>query len=397
MRRNSSVIGNSGAYTSPGTPDYGDNYGRGMTKGWSSERVPLPTNSSRRHISAAALMPFNSGRALPSKWDDAERWITSPISGYGVYKTSTLPPERRPKSKSGPLGTTGVMYMPNYSPTVPALEGGSGRNFLVGSPLTTGVLMPDALSVHYGAGNGGNAYNSVYAANANANANVSTLPGLSDFLEIKSLQNDKLESYQEAEGSVSRVVSRRDMATQMSPDSSIHSSPKARSSFSALPLPIPNTTEQHGYHSEKVEVVRDVQVDKGATVTRQSKKHGARKMRKKSSDSNDLVAQWDISGAAKTSSKLQREEAKIAAWENLQKAKAEAAIRKLEMKLEKKRSASMDKILNKLRAAQTKAQDMRSSISENQTRTTSSTISHKLIFRRCLKTNSLRGCFVCCT
>lgn len=188
MRRNSSSIGNSGAYTSPGTPEYGDNYGRGVAKGWSSERVPLPTNSSKRHISAAALMPFNSGRALPSKWDDAERWITSPLSGYGVCKTSTVQPERRPKSKSGPLGTAGVVYLPSYSPTVPALGGGSGSNFMAGSPLTTGVLMPDGLSIHYTAGNGAIA-NSVYAENAITRA--STVSGLSDCLSESSIPNSQ--------------------------------------------------------------------------------------------------------------------------------------------------------------------------------------------------------------
>lgn len=131
---------NSGAYTSPGTPD---NNVLGFQKGWCSERVPL-SNSSRRHISAAALMPFNSGRTLPSKWDDAERWITSPVSSFGVIAP---PPQRRQKAKSGPLGgTPGVAYFSNYSPAVSVYEGGrSTTNFLAGSPLTTGVLVPDGL------------------------------------------------------------------------------------------------------------------------------------------------------------------------------------------------------------------------------------------------------------
>ncbi|KAL3526782.1 hypothetical protein ACH5RR_011438 [Cinchona calisaya] len=394
-KNSASIGGNSGAYTSPGTPEYGDSYGRGIPKGWSSERVPLPTNSSRKHISAAALMPFNSGRALPSKWDDAERWITSPISGYGLCKTSTLQPQRQPKSKSGPLGTPGLMYLPNYSPTAPVLEGGSGRNFMAGSPFTTGVLLPDGLSSHYGTGNVAKS-NSLYAENAIAHA--SSVPGISDFLSEPSnpsSQDDKLDDCKEAERSVSRVVSRRDMATQMSPKGSTHSSPKGSSSFSAFPLPIPTAADQLNHYSTKVEV-RDVQVDKGATVTRQSKKHRARKKRQKSSDLEDIASHWDVSEAGKSSSKLQREEAKITAWENLQKAKAEAAIRKLEMKLEKKRSTSMDKILNKLRAAQTKAQEMRSSITENQA-LRSSKISHKVLFGKYVKTTSLSHCFSCYT
>ncbi|XP_027075072.1 uncharacterized protein [Coffea arabica] len=395
MKKSSGSIGNSGAYTSPGTPEYGDNYGRGIPKGWSSERVPLPTNSSRRHVSAAALMPFNSGRTLPSKWDDAERWITSPVSGYGVCKTSNVQPQRRPKSKSGPLGPPGLMYMPNYSPTAPVLEGGSGSTFMAGSPLTTGVLVPDGLSIHYATGNGVKS-NSVFAERAIAHA--ATAPGLSDFLNecsIPSSQDHKL-GYLEAERGVSRVISRRDVATQMSPEGSTYSSPKGNSSFSAFPLPIPAAVEQHNYNSAKVEI-RDVQVDKGATITRQSKKLGARRMRRKSSDFKELASPWDISGAAKTLSKSRREEAKITAWENLQKAKAEAAIRKLEvrMKLEKKRSASMDKILNKLRAAQTKAQDMRNSNTDKHAH--QSRISTKSFFRKYMKTSPLIECFFCCT
>lgn len=116
--------------------------------------------------------------------------------------------------------------------------------------------------------------------------------------------DDKLDSSREAERNVSRVVSRRDMATQMSPERSNHSSPKGRSSFSAFPLPVPTAAQQHNSHSAKVEVIRDVQVDKRATVTRQSKKHGTRRRaRKKSSDFKDLASQWDVSGAVKTSSR----------------------------------------------------------------------------------------------
>ncbi|KAI3680913.1 hypothetical protein L6452_35692 [Arctium lappa] len=68
VNKNSSAFGDSGAYTSPGTPHYGDNDVSGFQKGWYSERVLLPSNSSRRHISTATLMPFNSARTLPSKW-----------------------------------------------------------------------------------------------------------------------------------------------------------------------------------------------------------------------------------------------------------------------------------------------------------------------------------------
>ncbi|XWS38877.1 hypothetical protein CRYUN_Cryun18bG0001100 [Craigia yunnanensis] len=62
----------------------------------------------------------------------------------------------------------------------------------------------------------------------------------------------------------------------------------------------------------------------------------------------------------------------------LMKATAEAALRKLEMKLEKKRSSSMDKIMNKLRTAKKRAQEMRSSMLANQAHQVTRT-SHKAI------------------
>lgn len=190
MRRNSgSSFRNSGAYTSPGTPEYGDNNVGELPKTWSSERVPTSSSStSRRHVSAAALMPFNSGRTLPSKWDDAERWITSPISGYGAFKNSIAQPQRRPKSKSGPLGPTGLGYLPNYSPTVAAHEGGKMRNFMVNSPLTTGVFVPDGLSVHYEAGIGAKSNSSYVENNMTRSTSV---PGLSDMISENSVPSSQ--------------------------------------------------------------------------------------------------------------------------------------------------------------------------------------------------------------
>ncbi|PIN25222.1 hypothetical protein CDL12_02028 [Handroanthus impetiginosus] len=356
MRKNSTSIRYSGAYTSPGTPEYGDNNVGEMPKPWSSERVPS-TSSSRRHISAAALMPFNSGRALPSKWDDAERWITSPISAHSSGNGLISQPQRRPKSKSGPLGPPGLVYLPSYSPIVPALEGGNVRNFVANSPLTTGVLVPDVLSIRY------DALKSNSLQGETTIARGTSAPALADLVgetSMPSSQDDKLDGSKEEESEGAQVVGCRDMATQMSPEGSTHSSSKGRLSFSTLSFTVP--TSLRGNVVAKDEV-RDVQVDKGTTTARKSKKQGLKKM--DLTNVEDVPVPWNASEESKRTSKLQREEAKITAWENLQKAKAEAAIQKLEMKLEKKRSASMDKIMEKLRTAQMKAQAMRNSLSED--------------------------------
>ncbi|KZV22119.1 hypothetical protein F511_11647 [Dorcoceras hygrometricum] len=362
MRKYSGSFRHSGAYTSPGTPEYGGTVDEG-SKGWSSERVPLPASGAgRRHISAAALIPFNSGRALPSKWDDAERWITSPISGHGFVNISAAQSQRHLKSKSGPLGSPGLAYLSNYSPT---MDGGSVHNFMGNSPLTTGVLVPEGLSIQYDA-RIAEKYDSLYPGN---NIDQGTIvPGMSDVLVETTFpasqgasQGDRLDRTEEEDGLISPAVSRRDMATQMSPDGSTHSSAKGRLSYSILP----SSGSGLKYQVSAKDEVRDVQVDKGTSTDRDPKKQGQRKM-KDSTDIENLPSPWSGTEARKNI-RLQREEAKISAWENLQKAKSEAAIQKLEMKLNKIRSDSMDKILKELETSQSRAQTMRNSLLENQT------------------------------
>lgn len=377
-----------GAFPSPGGARYQEN------KGWSSERIPHPSSgSSRRHISA--LTPFYSGRALPSKWEDAERWICSPVLGYGVAKSSQCHPLRRAKSKSGPINLPpGIGYYHNCSPSMGVLDAGIGRNFMVNSPFSTGVLMPNGAGAHYSGGGGGGGQGHVERlASALSRSDLASEPSSS------SSQDEKPEGIDDANNTVDRIISRRDMATQMSPEGSTHSSCRGRSSSPPTTDPVP---EPQSDHPAKLEI-REVQVDKRATVIRWSKRPGSRRIKRGQPDveefnSNAADAQsssWDISEEVSDFSKLQREEAKITAWENLQKARAEAAIRKIEMKLEKKRSSSMDKIMNKLRISQMKAEEMRSSMSTRQDQQVSQK-SHKIkLFHKRARLTSLGSCFTC--
>jgi len=132
-------------FPSPGTPNY-LHAGAAMQKGWCSERVPLHTSAARKQV-GAALLPFNNGRTLPSKWDDAERWILSPVSGDGTGRASLPAPQRRPKSKSGPLGPPGaaaVAYYSLYSPAVPLFDGGNSGSFMSASPFSAAVSVSAA-------------------------------------------------------------------------------------------------------------------------------------------------------------------------------------------------------------------------------------------------------------
>ncbi|KAG5018373.1 Remorin 4.1 [Glycine soja] len=372
-------------FPSPGTL----NYRVAMHKGWSSERVPLHAGATRKHV-----LPFNNGKTLPSKWEDAERWILSPVSADGTGRASLNAPQRRPKSKSGPLGPPGVAYHSMYSPAAPVFEVGNGGSFMEGSPFTG-----DGLIICTG-GHGG----ALSVRTEPCMARSASVHGCSKIQSQSSsmpLQEDKFGGFKDVGTNVSRATSRRDMATQMSPQGSSRSSPNLRPSFSAsTPSTLP-VTELRTVGSSKVDI-RDVQVDEHVTVTRWSKKHralftgrGSEKVESWKKELSTQSSTWDVSETSKPASKTRSEEAKISAWENLQKAKAEAAIRKLEMKLEKRRASSMDKIMNKLRLAQKKAQEMRSSVPHNQTDRVVRTSHKASSFLRTSQMRSLSGCFTC--
>ncbi|KAI3460225.1 hypothetical protein Pfo_016888 [Paulownia fortunei] len=403
MNKPSAATRRTGTFPSPGTPNYRQT-SVGIQKGWSSERIPLHTNANRRNVNTA-LLPYNNGKTLPSKWEDAERWIFSPVSGDGAVRNSLQQPQRRPKSKSGPLGPPGVAYYHLFSPAAPMFEAGNTGKIMANSPFSAGVMAADGLSIRYGGCEGSGNF---LIGTEPCMARSISIHGCSEMLSQSSLpgHQDKDEKYdgtEDAANNISHVVSRRDMATQMSPDSSIQSSPGRNSSFSLATPSILPIVELQSLRSSKPEI-RDVPVDERVTVTRWSKKNRGKAPGRGSRNADDWKrkavnfhsASWEVSTeTSKSISKIQREEAKITAWENLQKAKAEAAIRKLEMKLEKKRSSSMDKIMNKLRSAQKKAQEMRSSVLTNQATHQIARPSEALSFRRTRQIRSLSGCFTC--
>lgn len=376
-----------GTFPSPGTPSYNRHCAGNMQypKGWSSERVPQGASTNRRYGGSGVVLPFNNGRKLPSKWEDAEKWILSPVSCDGMGRMSApAPHHRRPKSKSGPLGNSGGVLgaYASVSPIIPCFDGVlAAASFAAHSPFSAGVLMPDHVrngDFSSGRGRCGDEGSSrSYSAekepyiwrSASTHAWTETLMEASAFAHIteEAAQDDSLQGPQGATPEISSPIIKKDVATQMSPDDSIiTSSPKARHSCSSLPSG--HAIREPSSHTPKVEV-RDVQVDDQVTVTRWSKRHVTRGSDKRSTN----IVEWrkkttearapSFDEKESCISKCKREEAKITAWENLQKAKAEAAIRKLEMKLEKKRSSSMDRILGKLRSAQKKAQDMRTTVS----------------------------------
>ncbi|XP_073135203.1 uncharacterized protein [Henckelia pumila] len=400
MKKPSAAPYRTSTFPSPETPNQHSDIG-GVQKGWSSERVPQNMNANKRSVNSA-FPPYNNGRTLPSKWEDAERWIFSPMSGDGAIRTSVQQPQRRPKSKSGPLGPPGVAYYQMFSPATSVFEGGNARKLIANSPFLTGVMAKDALSIRHGGCEGNENFLPMMEPSMVRSISIH---GCSEILNQSMFLGYQDEQYdtETAEKNVSSGCSRRDMATQMSPESSIHSSSGRRLSFSLATPSILPIVELESIHSSKPEI-RDVPVDGHVTMTRWSEKKRNKSSEKGSGYADDWKGKplnicsdtWDDSTEpSKSISTIRREEDRITVWENLQKAKAEAAIRKLEMKLEKKRSSSMDKITNKLRSAQKKAQDMRSSMLTNQTHRIEKPSTKGLSFRRTCQFGLFSGCFTC--
>lgn len=295
----------SDVFHSPGTPNYPRHRSLvlGCQKGWSSERVPLPSKGNKRYPGNSMAFPYSSGRALPSKWEDAERWIFSPNSSDALGRTSAAH-VRRPKSKSGPLGPPGRLggQYSSVSSSMSLLDSGKVKQFTTNSPFVAGVLMPEhvcggkntngayptrAVADEISVGSGGR----FYPANGGSHAIRSTkvrrrldvaaessasLPSTKVFV-----QDEQVAVTQDSATTVSPIILRKDAATQTSPELSRSSSPTTRPSFThSLSTEL---VKESGACFSDLEI-RDVQMDDRVTLTRWSKKNVTRSSNKNSTN-----------------------------------------------------------------------------------------------------------------
>ncbi|RCV11964.1 hypothetical protein SETIT_2G229400v2 [Setaria italica] len=414
----------SDVFHSPGTPNYPRHRASvlGFQKGWCSERVPHPSKASRRYPGSSMAFPYSNGRTLPSKWEDAERWIFSPNSSDALIR-STVAHARRPKSKSGPLGPPGRLGG-QYSSvsSVSLLDSGRAGPITSNSPFMAGVLMPEHVcggknangmylgrpagdetaigsSVRFCAPNGVSHAIRSSRVRRQLDAAVESSASLPSTQE--SIQGEQVEITEDSATTFASMISRKDAATQTSPELSRSSSPNTRPTFTRS-LSTQQVKESESCFSDLE--IRDVQMDDRVTLTRWSKKNVTRSSNKNSTNIiewkektvESKSSSWGFA-EAKCISRIEREDAKITAWENIQKAKAEAAIQKLVIKLEKKRSSSLDKILNTLKSAQRKAQVMRErdAATANQDEKGSRKAKKTAQLSKNGQISSLSGCFTC--
>ncbi|TVU05572.1 hypothetical protein EJB05_48739 [Eragrostis curvula] len=430
--------------SSPGTPNYHRRGAAvvGYQQGCNSERGLPPASGHRRHPgSSMVLPPYNGGRTLPSKWEDAERWIFSPNPSSAPGRS--VPQYWRPKSKSGPLGPPGRFGGPCSSVSSSAMFLESGRvGIAANSPFLAGVLLPEhdcGGSTHDDKDlselSGDDSRNGQGCRSSQSNegrpATLSTrISQQSESYQSVTTSHESIQEYnpfnlitygstqgaifetsisacadvqsettKDSTGSSVPVIIRKHVATQTSPDISRSTSPSTRPSFSRS-LSAQQVKELENCFS-KLEI-RDVQIDDRVTLTRWSKKHVTRGSDKNSTNiiewkkrtMESKSSAWEVTETAKCLSKIEGEEAKMTAWENMQKAKAEAAIQKLVIKLEKKRPYSLERIFNTLRSSHRKTQVVRSTATTNHDHQISRTIRTSNLNKNG-QVSSLSGCFTC--
>ncbi|KAK4746977.1 hypothetical protein SAY87_026014 [Trapa incisa] len=379
-----------------------------------------------RAAQRTSLAPFS--KPLPSKWDDAQKWIASP--------TSTRSPIGQVKNgqgtgtrKTGLFGYGGRQLSAKVVTEVPDL-----RLVASGEPETKRIdsskesedpknvawdAYPDLAAEPYG-------------------KPVLMIENSSGEPAINLSQHDSLAIHSATTfippPSTARSVSMRDMGTEMTPIASQEPSRTGTPAKATTPTRSPNSsrpsTPPRAFPSTSQPNLFKDMVDSNAEL---SQKELQIKTRREimvlgtqlgklniaawaSKEEEDKVAStslktdqvrqptrspieiraavWEEAEKAKYMARFKREEMKIEAWENHQKAKTEAEMRKIEMEVERIRGRAQDRLMNKLASARHRAEERRAAAEAQRTRQAAKTEEQAEYIRT---TGRIPSSFSCCS
>ncbi|XP_047083875.1 uncharacterized protein LOC124695018 [Lolium rigidum] len=296
-----------------------------------------PTTVKRSSAVSALLPPFS--RPTPSKWDDAEKWISSPTANRTGRTASAagIPPKRS------------AFAFPEHGAHPPAVA-----KVVAEVPRNTGGAL---------------AGNSV------------------GFTQPDSLKPAQTAPIVEEPEHVVRSVSMRDMGTEMTPIASQEPSrtgtPIIASSPTSSRTPTPQRSVEFGganvdsskmgMSEEELQLnTRKEIMDLGERLGKTTIAAWASKEERATAnfanvpadkaleiDRETRAADWQEAEKAKYLARFQREEVKIQAWENHQRAKYEAEMKRIEAKMERKRAREQDVLARKLASAGRRAEAKR--------------------------------------
>ncbi|XP_027351045.1 uncharacterized protein LOC113862102 [Abrus precatorius] len=287
-----------------------------------------------------------SRKSFPSKWDDAEKWLTShdsPSHAVKVCQTSNISRQMEDFADKSRVTAERV--------TKASLDHHHSLHAFNGISYSTDIVSKDKFT-------------------------DSTEPIFPNFREGFLFGNPTGEAMNDA---CTEVV-HKDVGTEMSPLGSCttsrchtpfkssspprHNTPANRSG----PLSLPN----HNNTTCTIDVIRleechFAKLQLGSVTSHWSSREeeeeeiskSLRHNHSRKAESDCRVPTWEEEEKTKCCLRYQREEAKIQAWVDLQNAKAEAQSRKLEVKIQKMRSNLEEKLMKRMAMVHRKAEEWR--------------------------------------
>ncbi|XP_044983187.1 uncharacterized protein LOC123449893 [Hordeum vulgare subsp. vulgare] len=297
-----------------------------------------PTTVKRPSAVSALLPPFS--RPTPSKWDDAEKWISSPTAN----RTG------RVMSATGFAPKKTTFALPEHGACPPAVA-----KVVAEVPRNTGTFADDSV-------------------------------GFTQPDSIKPAETAPTVDEPEPEQAI-RSVSMRDMGTEMTPIASQEPSrtgtPIIASSPTSSRTPTPQRSVESGVGTidsskmgmseEELQLnTRKEIIDLGERLGKTTIAAWASKEERATAnfanvpadkaveiDRETRAADWQEAEKAKYLARFQREEVQIQAWENHQRAKIEAEMKRVEAKMERKRAREHDRLARKMASARRRAEAKR--------------------------------------
>ncbi|KAG1334400.1 hypothetical protein COCNU_03G005190 [Cocos nucifera] len=312
---------------------------------------------------------FSGGRkSIPSKWDEAEKWLISTSSCHQSLPHATKPSD--PSKFSGQFDCFhqkddafgGKPWIPQEVPNPPVASfDGLLEQSLRFHGVLPGGLMKDKFT------------NNLEPTFPIFRYSDPTKEG---FL----LKSPFSVPIKDAKTDMATGVRHRDVGTEMTPTGSLatsrchtpfkrssparHNTPADRSGPLVSPRTSIDISKLKDYHFAKLEFgahfnsavwsSREEEEDEMSKSLRDDELGGGRK-----SFAESRTSAWEDEERAKICIRYQREEAKIQAWINLESAKAEAQSRKLEVKIQKMRSDLEEKLMKRMAIVQRRAEKWR--------------------------------------
>ncbi|CAA3025796.1 uncharacterized protein LOC111412248 isoform X1 [Olea europaea var. sylvestris] len=365
-------------------------------------------------------------RPLPSKWNDAEKWIMNRknIQSNNSKKTNVhnqvnrVPDSNMVRAIPESTGSENKLSVKRVDFCQPASETGAWNS----------AFASEGTQPFSGQGNG-------------VNALIDLCPESKDLMEVETMGSSCLKTMTEDTSGIPapRPVSMRDMGTEMtpipsqepsrsatpegsttpfrSPTSSMPSTPrrgepatspiehfdKNALQLSAEKLKTELSNQEQNLNTRREIVALGVQLGK-MNIAAWASKDDKEKSNSgnETIDSNELegieyakrASAWEEAEKCKHAARFEREEIKIQAWESQQKAKLEAEMRKTEAQIEQMRAQAQAKMVKKIAMATQKSEEMRAAAEARKNRQAEKTAGNAECIRQTGRIPS--SPFTCC-